>query len=227
MRQKDQRPATKPGALRVMLNACCSTKNVSHHVRHNLSAQLTAQAQKFLTQAGFRVIAARQAGQALSLPEHVDLAQQLNADLLIIVAISHQKSAAPPQTIIQTSYSAGPISLQTHHGFWPLNMPSGNFLSLLHELPIFTVEACQKLATTIHHNLTQTFHDNKNMRHSLSQFPLISPHSPPLMLLHLAITFHDNNHDFYLPERDHESLARHLAHTIKQYCGTSQTKKNH
>ncbi|QQR49398.1 N-acetylmuramoyl-L-alanine amidase [bacterium] len=227
MRQKDQRPATKPGALRVMLNACYSAKNVSHQVRHNLSTQLTTQAQKFLTQAGFRVIAARQDGQALSLLEHVDLAQQLNADLLIIVAINHQKRAVQPETIIQTSYSAGPISLQTHHGFWSLNMPPGNFLSLLHELPIFTTEVCQKIATTIHHNISRTFHHNQNMRHSLSQFSLISPHKTPFMLLHLAITFHDNNHDFVLPEKDHKSLARHLAHTIQQYSGTSQTQKNH
>lgn len=227
MRQKDQRPGTKPGALRIMLNACSSTKNVSHHVKHNLSAQLTTQAQKFLTQAGFRIIAARQAGQALSLPEHVDLALQLNADLLIIVAISHQKSAAPPQTIIQTSYSAGPISLHTHHGFWQLNMPPGNFFSLLHELPIFTVGACQQLATTIHHNITQTLHHNKNMQHSLSQFSLISPHKTPFMLLHLAITFHDHNHDFILPDEDSALLARHLAHSIQQYCGTLKTQKNH
>lgn len=199
-----------------MLNACCTTKTVTQNVRQNISARLAAKAQTFLTQAGFKVFLARQAGQVISLPEHLLLAQQFNAQILIIVTIAHQKSKTAHKTNVTTGYNAGPTPSHSHQGFLMLNMSNSDYLSLFKTTPRFTHNSCQELATVIHKNIINTFRHYPKLTHECTLLPLDTTQKTPFTL-RISLTFHDKQETLFMTENEQETIARGLAQAFREY----------
>ncbi|MBX9831219.1 hypothetical protein K2X40_04650 [Candidatus Babeliales bacterium] len=199
-----------------MLNACCTTKTVNQNVRQNISARLAANAQTLLTQAGFKVFLARQAGQVISLPEHLLLAQQFNAQILIILALAHQKNKTVHKTNVTTSYNAGPAPSRSHQGFLMLNMPNCDYLSLFKTTPRFTHNSCQELAAVIHKNIVHTFRNYPKLTHECNVLPLDTTQKTPFTV-HISLTFHDKQETFFMTEKEQATIAHGLAQAFRQY----------